>query len=281
MNILFLFLFFLLACTQQSKINTPAPLPVETPEILSVDYGLTLDSVDQNLPAIITALKAMPRRPYVRLVFDYPRPAKDFIKAVDAISQIATIIGQPSDSEYNSKMTVDQYHQRFLDYVSNLPKIDIWEICNECNGDWLGSNAIKQAEKALAVTIAYKKRSLYTAYWNTPNCADKHGEWFAWSKKNLTKFLKENVTHASLSVYGYDCDGPEPTYQVLDTNLKNLQLLFPASIVMIGEFGKQGSESVMKHYLKYPKKGWGIYWFGRQDLVPMTNPLFKVFTGEK
>lgn len=240
-------------------------------------YGLTLDSIDINLPEIIDMLKSLPTRPYVRLVFDYPRPASHFKKAVEQIGLVANIIGQPSDSEYNAKMTVAQYKMRFWDYVANLPQVGIWEIINEANGDWLGKNAIRQAEVALQIVKDAGKFSLYTAYWNTETCKDSNGRWDLWHNNNLTAFLK-SVTFATLSVYGCDCDGPEPTYAVLDAELKKLQKLFPLSVVGIGEFGKKGSASVLKHYMDYPRKGFGLYWYGRQDLVPKTKPLFKVFS---
>lgn len=245
-------------------------------------YGLTLDSVD-NLAAIVDALKSLPKRPWVRIVFDYPRPPTDYADAVAAIAPYAEIVGQPSDSSDSSKMTVEQYRARFQVYVSTLPAIAIWETCNECNGDWTGPVTSAQADAATDVVKAAGKKALFTPYWNSPTCADKNGPYVDWIRDHISDKVKTQSDYVMPSVYGYDCDGPEPGYPELDAMVATFAAMFPNALVGIGEYGKQGDVAILEHYLKYTSANpryifAGLYWYGAQDLVPKNRPLWNAFS---
>lgn len=261
----YLILLLLLAC-EKPQPPVPLPPPHHPVSVSGVARGFTLDSVE-NLPLIISKIKELSWRPWVRIVFDYPEKPSAYREAVEQISKVAEIVGQPSDSVYSSKMTVAQYEQRFREYIEAFPQINIWESCNECNGDWAGSDTLAQAEAATRLIKHYGKKAMFTPYWNTPTCADKHGDYYEWAVKNISAYVKAETDYVALSVYGYDCDGPEPTYNKLNSELDRLQLLFPKSIVMVGEYGKQGSMSIARHYLSYPRLGFGGYWFGYQAIT--------------
>ena len=260
---------------------TPTPTPTPVPAAIKV-YGLTLDSTS-NLSAVVNSLKSLPQKPWVRIVFDYPSQPSDYAAAVAAIAPYATIVGQPSDSTYNSKMTVDQYRARFQAYVSQLPQITIWETCNECNGDWLGANASAQADAATDVVKAAGKQALFTPYWNTNTCADANGPYVAWIQNKISTKVKTQSDYVMPSIYGFDCDGPEPNYSELDKMVSTFATMFPNAKVGIGEYGKQGSASIMSYYLNYNNANpryifAGLYWYGAQDLVPSTKPLWSTFS---
>jgi hypothetical protein len=245
-------------------------------------YGLTLDDV-QNLPVIVDALKSLPQKPWVRIVFDYPLPPSEYAAAVAAIAPWATIVGQPADSTYNAQMDVAQYQARFVAYVAAFPQIDVWETCNECNGDWLGPNASLQADAATAVVKAAGKKALFTPYWNTVNCADKHGPYVPWIAAHISDMVKTQSDYVMPSVYGSDCEGPEPSYAELDKMVDTFAAMFPHAQVGIGEFGKQGDATVLAYYLHYASPNprfifAGLYWFGRQDLTPKSKPLWQAFS---
>lgn len=58
--------------------------------------------------------------------------------------------------------------------------------------------------------------------------------------------------------------------------------LFPNAQLGIGEYGKRGDAAILQHYLRYVPANprfifAGLYWYGRQDLVPHTQPLWRVF----
>ncbi len=258
--------------------ETAAPSPAPSRFV----FGLTLDAVDQ-LPAIVDALKSLPRKPWVRIVFDYPRPPADYADAVRAIAPYAEIVGQPSDSTESGKMTVAQYRARFAAYVAGLPEIGIWETCNECNGDWAGENTAAQADAATDVVKSAGKRALFTPYWNSPTCADKHGPYVAWVRDHISSAVMTQSDYVMPSIYGYECDGPEPSYAELDGIVATLADLFPNAQVGIGEFGKQGDAAILAHYLNYRNANprfilGGLYWYGAQDLVPKSQPLWSVFS---
>lgn len=263
--VLFIMAFLLLAC---EKPQPPAPLPPPQPpvSVSGIARGFTLDSVE-DLPKIISAIKSMPFRPMVRVVCDYPESAATYKNAIDELSKIAEVIIQPSDSEYSKKMTVAQYKARFSEYINAFPQVKYFESANEISGDWLSKDVIKQAEEATKLIKAAGKISVLVVYWNTPSCSDTNGEYKAWLKKNFTQYLKDNSDMVLISVYGYDCDGPEPSYATLDNEIAAVREIFPKSIVAIGEYGKQGDAKIMRHYLDYPSVGPGLFWFGYQDIV--------------
>ena len=257
---------------------------VQPPQPPGKVYGMTVDSVWGNLSQIVDALKSLPAKPWVRIVFDYPMQPSDYAAAVSAIAPYAVIVGQPSDSTYNAQMTVEQYRARFQAYVSQLPQIDIWETCNECNGDWLGPNASAQADAATDVVKSAGKKAFFTPYWNTSSCADKHGPYVAWIEKNISTAVKTETDFVAPSIYGSDCDGPEPTYADLDAVVQTFAAMFPNAQVGIGEYGKQGDVTILSYYLGYnnPNPRYifaGLYWYGAQDLVPKSKPMWSTFAG--
>ncbi len=271
----------LAGCLTPKPESTLVQDAVSMPTPLNKTYGLTLDAVD-NLPAIVEALKSLPKKPWVRIVFDYPRPPGDYAAAVAAIAPYAEIVGQPSDSTYSGKMTVDQYRARFAAYVAGLPQIAIWETCNECNGDWAGKATSAQADAATDVVKGAGKKALFTPYWNTDTCADKNGPYVAWIRDHISDKVKTQSDYVMPSVYGYDCDGPEPSYAELDAMVATLADMFPHAAIGIGEFGKQGDAAILQHYLAYSNANpryifAGLYWYGAQDLVPKSAPLWTVF----
>lgn len=265
----------------------PKPEPVkpieptsETPLMFDgkIRKGFTIDTID-NIDEIVESIRNLKETPMVRVVFDYPEKPAYYKEAIDKLCRVAYIIGQPSDSEYSKKMTVTQYATRFNDYINNFPQIQVWEVGNEISGDWLSPFIIQQTEAAIELCNKYSKKVMTTLYWNTTTCADRNGLWTEWCNRNLTEKIRSGTYYATLSVYGFDCEGPEPTYQELDKQLDILKHLFPYSQVMIGEFGKAGSTAVMKHYVNYPRLGFGGYWHGSQDLAKVGSSIWKVFNG--
>jgi hypothetical protein len=254
-------------------VSTPTTPPVNMGELTR---GFTLDNVE-NISGIVKSIKAMPFKPSVRIVFDFPEKPSSYRDAVESICQIAICLGQPSDSVYSGKMSVAQFKQRFKEYVDAFPIINYWETCNECNGDWAGKNTPAQTDEALKIVKAAGKKSVFVPYWNTKTCADKHGDYYEWTVKNISAYVKAETDIVALSVYGFDCDGGEPSHSVLDGELNKFKTLFPNASIQIGEYGKQNSSQVMRHYLSYNRVGFGGYWHGTQDLINTSGAMWKEF----
>lgn len=248
-------------------------------------YGFTLDSVD-GLTDILGSLRALPSRMLVRIVFDYPEPPATYTSAVQAIAAVADIVGQPSDSTYTKKMTVAEYGARFEAYVTAFPQIDLWEACNECNGDWGGANTAAQADAAYDVIKAHGRSVLFTPYWNNSACADTNGDYLAWTRQKISSKLKQGADLVAVSIYGTDCTGGEPSYAEMNAMFDQLGEIFPNADLGIGEYGAAKAadkERVLRYFLDYSSPHpryvfWGGYWYGRQDFVPSTQPLFSVFS---
>ncbi len=264
-----LFLFIFVSCGLfKPKPPEPIPNPEPIPQHSFVfQKGFTLDDVS-DFQKITEVIKKMPFKPWVRIVFDYPNSIADYEYAVDSICRVALCVGQPSDSTYSKKMTVAQYKKRFEDYVRAFKHlIPIWETGNEINGDWLSPDIIAQAEEATRIVKSYGLKTMLVTYWNTETCKDSHGEYKKWLQSNVTQYLKDNTNYAFISIYGYDCDGPEPSYEVLLAEQEWHLNFFNKSHVAIGEYGKKGDKSVMRHYLDSYSVGPGLYWFGLQDII--------------
>lgn len=269
---------------------TPVSTPRPTPNDLGIPRGFTIDSIE-NLPKILNAVNAMPLKPSIRVVCDYPNPASYYKKAIDALALVSVVIIQISDSEYSLKMTVDQFAARTKDYVNTFPQVQIFEspnesnMCSDCSPTKASELVSKQAEASLKIIKDAGRKVMITPYWNLADCVDGNGEYKKWHSKYIKN--KELYDYVALSVYGMDCEGrPEPSYAELDKELDAFQVMFPNAKVMIGEYGADAARErkygikrldIMKHYLGYPRVGAGLNWYGYQDLLDINGPMFKEF----
>src|SRR5690606_24795448 len=91
------------------------------------------------LDATVDALRSLPARPTARIVFDEGVPAATYADVVPAIHAVADVMGEILDSQFVADIGVDAYRARTREYVAALgPSVDIWEVGNEINGEWLG-----------------------------------------------------------------------------------------------------------------------------------------------
>lgn len=194
---------------------------------------------------VVTAIQNLSASPTTRIVFTPPRPASDYSMAVSRISKVSYIMGQPVDSSEVKSISVANYLTRFQDYVTTLgSNVDIWEVCNECNGDWLGKSsdvAAKLAEaydyvkgqgKVAALTL-YQFPTLAASCVSNPSY-----DMLTWAKSdtNVPPRIKQGVDYVLVSYYNDSCTPaqPEPNWQTLFTNLA---AVFPNAQVGFGEVG--------------------------------------------
>jgi len=179
---------------------------------------------------VVTALGNLTVGPTTRIVFTPPRPAGDYQAATARISTVSYTMGLPVDSSSMSSISVSNYLTRFKDYVATLgSNVDIWEICNECNGDWLGNSsdvAAKLAEaydyvkgqgKVAALTL-YQFPTLNSSCVSNPSY-----DMLTWAKKdsNVPQRIKQGVDYVLVSYYNDSCSPPqpEPNWKTLFANL--------------------------------------------------------------
>lgn len=250
---------------------------------------------------VVTALGNLTVGPTTRIVYTPPRPASDYQAATARISAVSYIMGMPVDSSSMSSISVPNYLTRFQDYVTTLGStVDIWEICNECNGDWLGNSSDVAAK--LAEAYDYVKGqgkvaalTLYQFPTLNPNCVSNPSyDMLTWAKKdsNVPQRIKQGVDYVLVSYYNDSCSPPqpEPNWQTL---FANLSAIFPNAKVGFGEVGwstntppsVQKRKTLINHFYGLHKSfpitvpnyvdGY-FYWEFSLDMVPYTKTLWGV-----
>lgn len=270
------FLVFLISdlSAETTKINV-AQNAIDP--LSSWTYGITIDSI-QNLPSIIESVKSFNKKPFVRIVFD-PLNYPYYTESVAKISNYAFIMGELLDSSSMKDLSITQYKDRAIKYISNLPKVTIWEIGNEINGDWLGENSIQKSFEAFKIAKNYNKKTALTLYYNK-NCEDNNGSMMAWVKKKIPYQMKQGLDWVTVSYYEDDCNGRIVSEKEWTQVFSELQNIFPNSKVLMGEVGtnilaKKASYMTRYYSMKLPSVknfiGGYFWWYGYQDLVPKTK----------
>ena len=260
--------------SMHSTSSRPA-LPIPTPIT-----GVTLDSIS-NLNAALTSLQSISKVPTTRIVFDEYVSASYYRKAAVQIRSISYVMGEILDSYYVKEYSVQAYLNRTKEYLSALGDVvDIWEVGNEINGEWLGKNSdvvakmtgaydqVKEAGKTTELTLYYNKDC-----WEKPS-----NEMFTWAQNNIPDRMKQGLDYVLLSYYEEDCNDLRPDWNQVFTQLHTM---FPNSKIGFGETGttniEEKADYITRYYgmqLNVPNYVGGYFWwYFRKDMVPYTKPL--------
>ena len=276
--------------------TTPAPSPVAPPpasggnpaptvgrQVPAPVIGVTVDDIS-NLSAITTALSKLSRMPTTRIVFDEHQPASSYRAATEAIHQVSYVMGEILDSQYMDTETVQGYLKRAENYYATLGDVvDIWEIGNEINGEWLGKNEDVVAKMTGAYDLAKSqgRATALTLYYNEGCWEKRSNEMFTWTAANVPARMRQGLDYVWLSYYEEDCNGLKPDWDAVFTRLS---AMFPDARLGFGEVGTTQSdkaEYLRRYYaLKPPVAnyvGGYFWWYFKQDMVPYTQPLWSVF----
>jgi hypothetical protein len=246
-------------------------------------YGVTIDAIN-NLNNIVTSLSNLSRKPTTRIVFDEWVPATDYLNAVNQIHNVSFIMGEILDSYYMSLYTLAQYQARTTEYLNLLgSKVDIWEIGNEINGEWLGNTGDVVAKMNAAYTIikAANKKTELTLYYNKNCWENPANEMFKWVHNNVDTTLKNNLDYVLVSYYEDDCNNLQPNWQQV---FDSLHAIFPNSKLGIGECGTTSANKKSTYINRYYKMnittpnyiGGYFWWYYKQDCVPYTTSLWSI-----
>jgi len=241
-------------------------------------YGVTLDSVDQ-LSSITDSLSSMPVMPASRIVFDEFVPAKDYAAAASSISKVSYVMGEILDSFYVNQYSVNDYLLRVQEYLSTLGNsVDIWEVGNEINGEWLGTNADVVAKMTGAYDLVKQQGKVteLTLYYNQDCWEKSSNEMFTWAQNNIPDRMKTGLDYVLVSYYEDDCNGLQPDWP---TVFDRLAKMFPNSRIGFGEIGTLTSSKKNEYIQRYYSTtinnshyiGGYFWWYGRQDFVPKTT----------
>jgi hypothetical protein len=272
-------------------------------------YGVTLDDVSKPA-AEVNSLSQMAQVPTARIVFDAGVRPSYYLKPIQQLRNVAYIMGELVDSSYMRQYTVNQiasWTQSYTKALGNL--VDIWEIGNEVNGNWLGSNTLAKIEAMYDVVSAQGGATALTFFYEgepseSNNCiAADHGgnDMFTWIRQQFqlnlpanqrsseTEKIRLNVNYVLVSWYPDQCPGETPNWPWVFGELANI---FPNSKVGFGELGtanpQYGSSFEINEINKYypmakttsglPASYIGGYfwWYFAEEMVPWGAPLSSV-----
>ena len=246
-------------------------------------YGVTIDAIS-GLKYTVPALSNLVRKPTTRIVFDEWIPAVDYVNAVNQISSVSFIMGELLDSYYMKLYSLSQYAERSRNYLDTLGgKVNIWEIGNEINGEWLGTtpDVVAKMDTAYKIFKAAGKKTALTLYYNKDCWSNPQNEMFRWAVNNVPSYMKTGLDYVWISYYEDDCNGLQLNWQQI---IDSLGKIFPNAKLGIGECGTLNtankSEYISRYYrtaVIHPRWVGGFFWwYFKQDCVPYTKELWSV-----
>jgi hypothetical protein len=256
-------------------------------------YGVTVDDVS-NPSAIVASLAALPHEPTARIVFDEGQPAPYYAQPLAAIHGVAHVLGAILDSQYVQAVSVQQYTQRASSYLAALGSlVDVWEVGNEINGNWLGATPDVAAKMTGAFDLAKAAgaRTELTLY----GCSDSGAAYdmITWVQANVPARMLTGLDYVLVSYYEGDCGAPRTDWTAAFLQLRGL---FPGAGIGFGEVGyvdtngndiTSGNETAAAAYLQryygmpIPVPGYvggHFWWYFAEDMVPSNKPLFGVLS---
>lgn len=256
-------------------------------------HGVTVDDIS-NLTQVVASLSALPPKPTARIVFDESEQPSYYAQAVPAVHDVAYVMGEILDSEYVATYSVAEYTQRTSDYLAAMPTgVDLWEVGNEINGNWLGaeSDVVAKMTGAFDLVKAAGGKTELTLY----GCSDS-GQTYdmvTWTQANVPARMLTGLDYVLVSYYEGDCGAPRSDWA---SAFQQLRALFPTAGLGFGEVGYVDAngndlalqnESAAAAYLqKYYSMqiavpgyvGGYFWWYFAEDMVPKTQPLFPVLS---
>ncbi len=256
-------------------------------------YGVTVDNVS-NLSAIVTSLSSLPHRPTTRIVFDENIAPTAYRTAVPAIHNVSDVMGEILDSSYVPGITTAGYLSRTSAYLAAFPTgVDIWEVGNEINGNWVDTNAGGAAEVVAKMTGAFDLvraaggRTALTLYGCSD--ADRSHDMLVWATANVPARMRTGLDYVLVSFYEGDCGVAAPDWA---SAFHSLRAIFPTAALGFGEVGavtRAGNRitdpAIAGPYLQryYGMAitepgyiGGHFWWYYAEDMVPMTSPMWTV-----
>jgi len=272
----------------QTSTSSPSLQPSSGPTgDLGILYGVTVDDVS-GINQTIEAINRLPQKMTVRIVFDRGMSPSDYQSDVDKIDAIAFTMGEPVDSSDMRRYSVDQYRSRFDEYVKGLgDKIDIWEVGNEVNGEWLGSSSDTSAKISAGYDVvkAAGKKSALTLHFNEGEDCPTYPEFemYSWINTYVPDKMKQGLDYVFFSYYPENCPEISPDW---NAEFNKTGQIFSNSKLGYGEIGINGGTDAQKAALvnefykkqishaRYVK---GVFWwYFKEEMVPYTNYLWGV-----
>jgi hypothetical protein len=202
-------------------------------------WGVTVDRTKgfrSVMGSIADMTVAAPGSGYVRVVFDegVGPAAYDGIVA-EARRDGVTVVGQILDSSAMRRLDLAAFERRVRAYVGHFPGIDVWEIGNEINGEWLGADAAAKASYAAAYVKAAdpSDTTVLTLFWQMGTAGRPTSSMFQWARDNVDPAFAANLDVVAMSTWL----GGAPLGISMDEVFTRLHAMFPAQRLAMGELG--------------------------------------------
>lgn len=266
----------------------PARAAADGPRKLpSPMVGVTLDTVE-HLPETIEALAALPVMPVARIVFDRG-PVGLYTAAVDDLRPVAFLMGELVDSSDVRRYSLAAYRERTRSYYAALgDRIDLWEIGNEVNGEWLGptKDVVAKLRAAFRHIEGHGGRTAMTLYFNEDCWEKRDHEMFAWTERNVPAEMKAGLEYVFVSWYPDDCPGVKPDWPAVFARLRTV---FPTAKLGFGEIGRDrnapraAKARMVRDFYGMERRRDGLgprfiggyfWWYFAEDMVPKSKPLW-------
>lgn len=259
-----------------------APLPTAGGREVPAPWrGLTIDSI-ADFPAVLAAVKAHRARPMVRVVMDPGTRPADYAAAITQLRSRAYILAEPIDSTAMRALSLNGVHRRMRAFATALAgQVDYWEIGNEINGEWVGSDPAEINAKVQAAYDEVKAaggRTMVTLnFWSGPDCYAKPWEPTLYYPKTMARSLRRGIDVVSLSLYETACaPAQHPSAEQLANTFNKLALMFPNARLAMGEVGAQRMEDGLPAdpTLAEKKRIARTYYGMQQELANRVGPRF-------
>lgn len=252
-------------------------------------FGLTLTSLD-DVEASLSVIKTLQTKPSVRVVFDLDQSFNQAANKLERLHREAFIMAQLADSSALKKLSIQEYQDR-LKKMSKLfqPHVDVWEIANEVNGNWVGQNAMKKTLAAFQLAESQKLKTAVTFFYqgiktDKLNCLEKNEpDVFQWIQSQFQldrpvekrdseiEKMRLNLDYVFMSWYPKECRNLQVDWKMV---FVKMQSVFPNSKLGFGELGTAEPEfgsdyefKLMDHFYKMkaneilPQFVGGYFWW--------------------
>jgi hypothetical protein len=274
---------------------SPRPLP-------RVLFGVTADDVS-SLGGLVAGARHLARTPVTRLYLDVRLGPPAYAAAVRALRPVSYLMGELLDSSDEASVSTEAYARRVSAYLAAFgPRVDIWEVGNEVNGNWAGSYPVAAAKLVTAYRLVAARhlRSALTLYYDA-GCGNGPGELdpLAFSRRYVPARVRDGLGYVFLSYYEDQCGGRRPSAAAWTRYFKALHVLYPRAVLGFGEVGlgapattatAAAAAALIGYYYGLPIRlpyyaGGYFWWYYAEDCLPYgKRPLWRAvnagFTAE-
>ena len=244
---------------------------------------------DKYLNDVLKSVASLTSVPTVRLTYklegsdiDKGAKASTYLPATRAISKNAYVFAEVVDSAYEFCFNVADDEARWKDYVSTLGDyVDIWEVGNEINGNWLDNSdpipikgqtcpwkipntthkdVITKMINAYHIVKKAGKTAVLTLYYEpNPACTTAMGPAFdpiTWATQNIPADMETGLDYVLLSYYRDKCLNFKPDLAALFTEFHKM---FPNAKLGMGEWGYSKKRPDKARLTKLLNEGYGFH----------------------